>query len=99
MGNAAGFESLGHDEIHGIAQFNERDIKRLYNRFRALDADGSGQLDATEIFAVAELNENPLVQRVISVFDADNNGMVLQRHSKRVMLEPGSPLRTQGNRW
>ncbi len=76
MGNAAGVDALGRDDIHGIAQFNERDIKRLYNRFRALDADGSGQLDASEIFSVAELNENPLVQRVISVFDSDNNGMV-----------------------
>ena len=66
MGNA-GVSNLSRDDIHGIAQFNEKDIKRLYNRFKALDADGSGQLDPSEIFSVAELNENPLVQRVISV--------------------------------
>lgn len=76
MGNSANVAALSRDDIHGIAQFNEKDIKRLYNRFRALDADGSGQLDPAEIFSVAELNENPLVQRVISVFDADNNGTV-----------------------
>jgi serine/threonine-protein phosphatase 2B regulatory subunit len=76
MGNTAGVSSLSREDIHGIAQFNERDIKRLYNRFRALDADGSGQLDPSEIFSVAELNENPLVQRVISVFDVDNSGTV-----------------------
>lgn len=76
MGNVAGVDALGREEIHGIAQFNEKDIKRLYNRFRALDTDGSGQLDASEIFSVAELNENPLVQRVISVFDTDGNGVV-----------------------
>merc|ERR1711988_2009709 len=64
------------DEIHGIAQFNERDIKRLYNRFRALDQDKNGQLDPSEILGVAELTENPLVQRVISVFDVDGNGTV-----------------------
>lgn len=34
------------------------------------------QLDPAEIFSVAELNENPLVQRVISVFDTDGNGTV-----------------------
>merc|ERR550537_421885 len=76
MGNQASINTLSREDIHGIAQFNEKDIKRLYNRFKALDADGSGQLDPSEIFSVAELNENPLVQRVISVFDADNSGTV-----------------------
>lgn len=76
MGQQFSVDNLAHDDIHGIAQFNEKDIKRLYNRFRALDSDGSGQLDASEIFSVAELNENPLVQRVISVFDTDGNGTV-----------------------
>ncbi len=76
MGNSANVAALSREDIHGIANFGERDIVRLYNRFRALDADGSGQLDPSEIFSVAELNENPLVQRVISVFDADNSGTV-----------------------
>ncbi|CAD7928933.1 unnamed protein product [Amoebophrya sp. A25] len=76
MGNAANASALSREEIHGIASFNEKDVKRLYNRFRALDADGSGQLDPAEIFSVAELNENPLVQRVIQVFDSDNSGSV-----------------------
>jgi len=69
-------QSLSREEIHSIAQFNERDIKRLYNRFRALDQDKNGQLDPSEILGVAELTENPLVQRVISVFDVDGNGTV-----------------------
>jgi len=73
MGNE---QSLSREEIHSIAQFNERDIKRLYNRFRALDQDKNGQLDPSEILGVAELTENPLVQRVISVFDVDGNGTV-----------------------
>jgi serine/threonine-protein phosphatase 2B regulatory subunit len=69
-------QSLSREEIHGIAQFGERDIKRLYNRFRALDQDGNGQLDPSEILGLAELTENPLVQRVISIFDVDGNGTV-----------------------
>jgi len=73
MGND---QSLSREEIHSIAQFNERDIKRLYNRFRALDQDNNGQLDPSEILGVQELTENPLVQRVISVFDVDGNGTV-----------------------
>merc|ERR550514_1727541 len=73
MGNE---HSLSRDEIHNIAQFTERDIKRLYHRFRALDQDGNGQLDPSEILGLAELTENPLVQRVISIFDVDGNGTV-----------------------
>ena len=42
MGTAQSVETLSSDDIHGIAQFSEKDIKRLYNRFKALDADGSG---------------------------------------------------------
>mmetsp|Transcript_17257 Transcript_17257/g.41560 ORF Transcript_17257/g.41560 Transcript_17257/m.41560 type:complete len:174 (-) Transcript_17257:36-557(-) len=67
---------LSRDEIHCIAHFSERDVKRLYNRFRALDADGNGQLDPSEILGVQEIAENPLVQRVISIFDVDQNGTV-----------------------
>mmetsp|Transcript_18016 Transcript_18016/g.38453 ORF Transcript_18016/g.38453 Transcript_18016/m.38453 type:complete len:177 (-) Transcript_18016:151-681(-) len=73
MGND---QSLSREEIHSIANFNQKDITRLYNRFRQLDSDGNGQLDPNEILGVAELTENPLVQRVISVFDKDSNGTV-----------------------
>jgi len=73
MGNN---ESLSREEIHSIAHFTKEDITRLYNRFRALDTDGNGQLDPNEILGFAELTENPLVQRVISVFDKDSSGTV-----------------------
>lgn len=73
MGNE---QSLSRDDIHSIANFNQKDITRLYSRFRALDGDGNGQLDPNEILGVAELTENPLVQRVISVFDKDSSGTV-----------------------
>ena len=36
---------LSKDEIHLVAHFSERDIRRLYGRFRSLDSDGNGQLD------------------------------------------------------
>lgn len=73
MGNQ---ESLSREEIHSIALFSERDVARLYARFRSLDADGNGHLDPSEILGVGELTENPLVQRVVSVFDRDGNGRI-----------------------
>jgi serine/threonine-protein phosphatase 2B regulatory subunit len=38
--------------------------------------DGSGSLSVQEFMNVPELQQNPLVQRVIDIFDADGNGEV-----------------------
>jgi len=67
---------LSREEIHAIAQFSEKDIKKLYARFKALDIDSNGQLDPGEILGVSQIADNPLVQRVISIFDVDENGTV-----------------------
>ncbi|CAJ1440928.1 unnamed protein product [Effrenium voratum] len=75
-GDTKSAQGLTREEIHFIANFSQKDVTRLYHRFRRLDEDGDGQLDPNEILGVAELAENPLVQRVISVFDKDGNGTV-----------------------
>jgi serine/threonine-protein phosphatase 2B regulatory subunit len=74
MGNEV--SSMTKEEVHLVANFNERDIKRLYHRFRALDADGNGQLDPSEILGVKEIQDNPLTARVTNIFDKDGNGTV-----------------------
>lgn len=38
--------------------------------------DGSGSLSVDEFMSIPELQQNPLVQRVISIFDTDDNGEV-----------------------
>lgn len=45
-------------------------------RFRKLDLDNSGALSVDEFMSLPELQQNPLVQRVIDIFDADGNGEV-----------------------
>lgn len=45
-------------------------------RFRKLDLDNSGALSIDEFMSLPELQQNPLVQRVIDIFDADGNGEV-----------------------
>jgi hypothetical protein len=48
----------------------------LYARFKQIDEDNSGDLDPDEIFNVPELNQNPLVKRVISIFDKNKDGRI-----------------------
>lgn len=45
-------------------------------RFRKLDLDNSGSLSVDEFMSLPELQQNPLVQRVIDIFDQDGNGEV-----------------------
>lgn len=52
------------------------EIKRLGKRFKKLDLDNSGSLSVDEFMTLPELQQNPLVQRVIDIFDTDGNGEV-----------------------
>lgn len=56
--------------------FDVDEIKRLGKRFRKLDIDNSGSLSVDEFMSLPELQQNPLVQRVIDIFDEDQNGEV-----------------------
>lgn len=58
------------------SQFTDKEIQKLYARFQEIDKDKSGDLDPEEIFNVPELNQNPLVKRVISVFDTNADGKI-----------------------
>ena len=52
------------------------EIKRLGKRLKKLDLDKSGSLSVDEFMSLPELQQNPLVQRVIDIFDTDGNGEV-----------------------
>ncbi|KAM6940415.1 calcineurin subunit B type 1b [Xenentodon cancila] len=52
------------------------EIKRLGKRFKKLDLDKSGSLSVDEFMSLPELQQNPLVQRVVDIFDTDGNGEV-----------------------
>jgi len=58
------------------ANFDADEIRRLARRFRKLDLDGSGTLSVDEFMSLPELQHNPLVQRVIEVFDKDEDGQI-----------------------
>lgn len=79
---------MAHDFRHEFIQFiclfhwpcgaavDAEEIKRLGKRFRKLDLDQSGSLSVDEFMSLPELHQNPLVQRVIDIFDTDGNGEV-----------------------
>jgi serine/threonine-protein phosphatase 2B regulatory subunit len=56
--------------------FSKAELKILYQNFMNLDTDKSGQIEQNEFFDVPELKDNPIVQRVISVFDKNNDGKI-----------------------
>ena len=59
-----------------ILKVDTEEIKRLLKRFRKLDIDGSGGLSKEEFMQIANLQQNPIAQRVIDLFDTDCNGEV-----------------------
>jgi len=73
MGNES---SLPMEMCSNCNAFDAEEIKRLARRFKKLDLDGSGSLSIDEFMSLPELQQNPLVQRVIDIFDTDGNGEV-----------------------
>jgi len=60
--------------IEAVDGFSSEEVSRLEKRFRKLDADGNNALSVAEFLQMPELKENPIVQRVVQVFDADHSG-------------------------
>ena len=60
-------------EVEG---FSPEEVQRLEKRFRKLDEDRSGSISVGEFVSIPELKENPLVKRIVEVFDSDHDGEV-----------------------
>lgn len=52
------------------------EIRRLSKSFKKLDMNQNGSLSVEEFMAIPELQQNPLVRRVIDILDTDRNGEV-----------------------
>lgn len=73
------FRKMGNENslpMELCSNFDADEIKRLGKRFKKLDLDNSGSLSVDEFMTLPELQQNPLVQRVIDIFDTDGNGEV-----------------------
>ena len=68
---------MGHGtSLPKVDGFSQEDVARLEKRFHKLDLDRSGSISVGEFLSVPELKENPLVKRVVDVFDSDLSGEV-----------------------
>ena len=52
------------------------EIRRLSKRFKKLDLNKNGSLSMDEFMSIPELQQNPLVKRVIDILDTDRNGEI-----------------------
>ena len=50
--------------------FDKKELKILYRNFISMD----GLIEPDEFFDVPELRDNPIVQRIINVFDKNGDG-------------------------
>ena len=55
---------------------SEKDLLRLFTNFSKIDQNGDGLLQRDEFMAIEPLQQNPLVSRVLEIFDSDRNDMI-----------------------
>ena len=66
--------STHHSHTHTTVEAEE--IRRLSRSFKRLDLNQNGSLSVDEFLSIPELQQNPLVRRVIDLLDTDGNGEV-----------------------
>jgi len=77
MGNVETNLSVSEiEDMKLMSNFTERELKRLHRRFKKLDTDGSGTLTIDEFMRIPELAVNPLLERVIQIFDENKDNEI-----------------------
>jgi len=71
--NAVGIRPEDLESMMATTNFTEQELRRLYRRFKKLDTDGSGTLTTDEFMAIPDLKQNPLLGRLLSIFDKNKD--------------------------
>ena len=69
-----GTAPMGNDKAQ--INFDKKELKILYKNFISMDANKNGLIEPDEFFDVPELKDNPIVQRIINVFDKNGDGKI-----------------------
>jgi len=56
--------------------FDKNELKILYKNYMSMDKNKNGIIEYEEFFDVPELKNNPIVQRLLNVFDKNNDGKI-----------------------
>lgn len=56
-----------------ISAVTDKELRRIYRRFKKLDTDNSGAISTQEFLSVPELAVNPLLERVVKIFDTNKD--------------------------
>ncbi|EAR90983.1 calcineurin Ca2+binding regulatory subunit CnaB (macronuclear) [Tetrahymena thermophila SB210] len=67
---------MGNAPSENPCNFTPQEMKRLYKSFKKMDKDQSGDLEIDEFLSLPELSQNPLVRRVVSIFDKNKDGTI-----------------------
>jgi len=78
MGNQTTVEITGKDiaKEKFETKFSTDELQRLFTNFKSLDANNDGYLSKEEFLQIEALQQNPLVNRVLEIFDDDGNDKI-----------------------
>eukprot|EP00755_Sulcionema_specki_P023168 Sspe_Gene.14171::Locus_4894_Transcript_1_1_Confidence_1.000_Length_659::g.14171::m.14171/K06268/PPP3R, CNB; serine/threonine-protein phosphatase 2B regulatory subunit len=76
MGNNHSFSAEELVELQKGTSFTEEQILKLHKRFRKLDRNGDGKISWDEFEAIPKLQQNPLLGRVLTIFDTNHDHSV-----------------------
>ena len=85
MGQGHSFTSEELSELQKGNSLSQAQILKLHKRFRKLDKDGNGEISREEFMSIPSLSSNPLLDRVLSVFDSNNDHNVDFREFVRAL--------------
>jgi len=69
----SGLDRESIDSLLKASGFSEGELKKLYRRFKLLDKDGSGTLTTNEFLSIPDLALNPLLERILQIFDTNKD--------------------------
>ena len=69
--------SMDTNDIESFdSKFTNDETKKLLKNFKNLDRDNDGFLSKDEFLQIEQLQQNPMVSRVLEIFDDDNNDKI-----------------------
>eukprot|EP00483_Globobulimina_turgida_P013404 UN13428 len=76
MGNTVEVSGKDIQKEKFATKFSNDELQRLFRNFKSLDANNDGYLSKEEFLQIEALQQNPLVSRVLEIFDDDGNDKI-----------------------